>query len=260
MTKYKLTKADLNFQTKEKPMNQYLPDGFEHMKTARPYLRLSQIPEGDGARIRFVCRPIAGWLDWKDSRPMRFRPNEKPKSPADPAKPIKGFWAVYVWDYGQNGLFVMEITQASVLKSLAALASDPDYGDLTGYDLKFKKEGSGKETRYSVMPLPPKPLGESIKKAIAGSPVRLEALYDGGDPWVDLTASSGQKKAFVKESDADLFDRVSKKLAGEPEKDKVLKAFSDQFKVNGLLDATDDQLLRLEERLDMLKNKREVKV
>ncbi|MFW6008242.1 MAG: hypothetical protein ACOCP8_03155 [archaeon] len=42
----------------------------------------------------------------------------------------------------------------SIFNAIKAYAVDPDYGDPTKYDVKVKKEGSGRETRYTVMASP----------------------------------------------------------------------------------------------------------
>lgn len=165
-----------------------LPEDFETVTTKKPYINLGKLPEGE-YKFRLVAKPIAGWLDWKDKKPVRFRPKNKPSAPVDPTKPIKPFWALYVWDYKQQGLFIMEVTQNSIRCALEDLAKSEDWGDLTLFDFKIKKTGSGIETNYSVIPVPHKPLDQAIKDCLATSPVRLEALYEGKDPWTDLTPS-----------------------------------------------------------------------
>lgn len=163
-------------------MTNYLPEGFESLQTEKSYINLPKLPEGE-YRYRIVLRPIAGWLDWKDKKPYRFRPDNKPDHSFDEERPMKAFWSFYVWDYAQEGLFIMEVTQMSILKALTHLGRDEDWGDFTQYDIKIKKSGSGKETEYSVSPVPHKPLAEKIALALAKKPVNLEALYEGGDPW-----------------------------------------------------------------------------
>jgi hypothetical protein len=165
--------------------NKFLPDGFEKLRTEKPYINLGKLAEGEH-RFRIVGRPIAGWLDWRDKKPYRFRPDKKPATSFDPKVPVKAFWAVHVWDYAKDGLFVMEITQNSIRRSLEMLAMNEDWGDLTTFDFKLKKEGSGIDTNYSVIPIPPKPLDAKIKKAVETTKIRLEALYDGLDPWGDI--------------------------------------------------------------------------
>lgn len=163
-------------------MKNYLPEGFENLQTQRSYVNLSKLPEGE-YKFRIVQRPIAGWIDWKDKKPYRFRPSQKPAKAFDDTKPIKAFWSCYVWDYLQEDLFVMEITQTGILKSLTTLAKDEDWGDFTGYDIKIKKTGAGKETEYQVNPVPHKPLTDAMTARMAIKPANLDALYEGGDPW-----------------------------------------------------------------------------
>ncbi len=177
-------------------MNDFLPNGYESLKTTKAYWKMSEMKE-TGNRLRIVMKPIAGWLDWVDSKPKRYRPDQKPLKAFDAAKPIKPFWDLYVWDYAREGLFILEITQMSILKALTKIATDEDWGDFLEYDIKIAKEGSGKETRYVVTPLPHKPLNEKITDALKRSPVRLEALYEGGDPWTDLKASLDESTGEV---------------------------------------------------------------
>lgn len=168
--------------------NNFLPVGFEKLKVSKPYVNLSKLPEGEH-RFRIVGRPIAGWIDWLDNKPYRFKPDHKPKTSFDPAKPIKAFWALHVWDYAKEGLYIMEITQNGIRRSLEEYAMNEDWGDLTSFDIKIKKEGSGKDTTYSVIPVPHKAMNATINKSLEETKIRLEALYEGKDPWNDLEES-----------------------------------------------------------------------
>lgn len=160
----------------------YLPEGYEQLKSAKNYLSLSKLPEGEH-RLRIMQRPIAGWLEWHEKKPYRYRPGQKPDQSLNALDPMKPFWACYVWDYARNDLFVMEITQNTILKALSQLGHDADWGDFTTYDIKIFKEGSGLETKYHVAPSPHKPLTTQMVTALKKKPVKLEALYDGEDPW-----------------------------------------------------------------------------
>lgn len=163
----------------------FLPDGFDKLQTEKAYINIAKLPEGE-YKFRIVQRPIGGWIDWKDKKPYRYRPSEKPSTSFDPDKPVKSFWTMYVWDYANEGLYIMEVTQMGIIKNLTDLGTNEDWGDFTKYDIKIKKEGSGKETKYSVMPVPHKEMAPKIKEAMAKKPVNLETLYKGGDPWKDL--------------------------------------------------------------------------
>jgi len=45
---------------------------------------------------------------------------------------------------------------SSIFGQIKGYALDSDYGDPTKYDIKIKKEGSGRETKYTVVPSPNK--------------------------------------------------------------------------------------------------------
>lgn len=200
----------------------FMPEGFEMLKTEKKYWKLSQFKEGD-TKFRIVCRPIAGWVDWKENKPLRYRPSEKPQFSVDPEKPMKAFWALYVWDYERKDLFILEVTQGSVIKSLQAYATDSDWGDFTGYDFKVKKEGSGKDTRYNLTALPHKEMAPETVQMLSRSPIRLEALYEGKDPWTDLIAGAEKPNSspFLSKEQV---EQINKKLSFNPtQKEKLLK-------------------------------------
>lgn len=62
---------------------------------------------------------------------------------------------VKVIDRAENKIKVLECGK-QIIKSIKEYAMDSDYGDPTKYDIKIKKEGSGRDTKYSVMPVPNK--------------------------------------------------------------------------------------------------------
>jgi hypothetical protein len=166
---------------------------------------------------------------------------------------MRPFWSCYVWDYKRQDLFILDITQSGIIKSLSSFGSDEDWGDFTKYDLKIKKEGNGKDTRYSATPLPHKPLTKEIETALAASPVRLEALYENKDPWTDLDSSivtraeSEEKKISVITSEQVREIKEVLKVVGPDvlpkwlawqKVDSIEKIASDQFEraIKGLKD------------------------
>ena len=156
----------------------FMPEGYE-VPSSSNYLKLEQ---GDN-KVRIVSRPIVGWEDWKDNKPIRFRMPDKPQAPIDPEKQIKHFWAMLVWDYKTEKLLILEITQKTVQRSIEELAKNEDWGSPLNYDLTISKKGEGLKTEYSVVPIPPKPLNDIIKEAVLGTQVNLEALFEGKDPF-----------------------------------------------------------------------------
>lgn len=177
-------------QDKLKEIMKHLFDGLVAEK------RYMKLKEGE-TKFRIVQNPISGWLDWKDKKPYRYKLDQKPSSSFDPETPMKAFLGCYVWDYEKNALFILEITQVSILKALKGFCESEDWGDLTGYDIKVKRTGSGNTTKYFVEPVPPKPMGGKVLEALEASPVRLEALYEGKDPWSDLEGPVNSKTQNV---------------------------------------------------------------
>lgn len=159
--------------------NDFLPSDYEAPKGNSNYMKFQK---GEN-RFRILSKPVLGWLDWEDKKPLRFQMKQKPEAPIDPKKPIKHFWAITVWDYTDNAIKVLEITQSSIQKAITDLAKDSDWGNPVGYDIKVVRKGDGMETEYSINPVPHKPISEEIKEAYMNRPTNLEALFSGGDPF-----------------------------------------------------------------------------
>lgn len=169
-----------DIQQTENPiyMSDFLPDNYEAPAGSNSYLKLQK---GEN-KIRILSKPIIGWLDWKDKKPYRFHMDAKPDKPLD-KNPIKHFWAFVVFDYADQGVKILEITQSTIQRTIADLSKDEEWGAPYEYDLKITKKGEDLKTEYSVTPSPKKPLTEAIKQAGLDKPCYLDALFDGADPW-----------------------------------------------------------------------------
>lgn len=157
----------------------FLPQDYEAPQGASSYMKLQ---DGEN-KIRILSKPIIGWLDWKDKKPYRFRMNNRPEKPMGDS-PIKHFWAFIVWNYADQAIQILEITQATIQKSIQNLSKDDDWGAPFFYDLKISRKGKDLNTEYTVTPSPKKDLPDEIKKAALEKPANLEALFEGADPWV----------------------------------------------------------------------------
>jgi len=162
-------------------MNEFLPYGFEELKPVSRYIKPSKMEEG-GCKFRFLLRPIAGWLDWRDKKPLRYFPQNKPEQVFN-NKGLQRFWMTYVWDYKQKELLILDITQATIIKPLILHANDPEWGDFKKYDITIVRTPRGETSEYNVKFSPPKPMDSNIEEAFANTPVNLEAVYINEDPW-----------------------------------------------------------------------------
>jgi hypothetical protein len=156
----------------------FLPQNYETPQTTGLYMKFQQ---GEN-KFRILSQPIIGWLDWKNKVPHRFTFKNKPEKPLG-EQAIKHFWSMVVFDYADQSVKILEITQSTIQKAIESLVKDEEWGSPAYYDIKVSKKGQEKSTEYSVNPSPKKDLSEEIKKAALEKPVNLEALFKNGDPF-----------------------------------------------------------------------------
>lgn len=157
----------------------FLPENYTAPKSSGSYMKLQ---DGEN-KIRILTFPLLGWEDWLDKKPVRFRYNLKPSKSFDPEKPVKHFWAFVVWNCLEEKIQILQITQATIMKSLEALVKDADWGLPFFYDIKIYKEGKGTETKYRVNPSPKKAVSEHVIKAFHDKRCNLNALFENLDPF-----------------------------------------------------------------------------
>jgi hypothetical protein len=172
----------------------FLPKGYTPA-TSSDFMKL-----GEGANnIRILSKPLIGKLYWvspdglvrekgkgqKGDKPFRIEYSQKlPKEVLE--FQTKEFWAMKVYDYKDEAIKILEITQASILRSLYEFVNDPKWGDLRKYDVNIKREGSGMDTKYFVMPSPPTPLTAEVIELSNASEIDLSTLLspvDTSDPF-----------------------------------------------------------------------------
>ena len=168
-------------------MTDFLPTDYEVPQRPGNYMKFA---DGEN-RFRILNSPILGWEAWEDTpeggrKPIRRRMN-KPFATDEVSDPeqIKHFWAMPVWNYRDERVQILEITQKGIQKSLRALAKDEDWGSPKGYDLVVTKSGQKLETEYQVNPKPHKKLDSEITSMYEGMHINLEALYEGNDPFTE---------------------------------------------------------------------------
>lgn len=157
----------------------FLPSGYEAPKSSNFYMKFQ---EGEN-KFRILSRPIIGWEDWQDKKPIRFQMHEKPLKPIDIKKPIKHFWSMIVWNYNEQEIQILHLTQSTIRKSLESLCADSDWGAPYFYDLKVIKSGEGIETEYVLNPLPHKKLDPAIIERFNERRCNLDALFYNEDPF-----------------------------------------------------------------------------
>lgn len=166
-------------------MTDFLPSNYDVPQKAGNYMKFV---DGEN-RFRILGSPILGWEAWEDTaeggrKPIRKR-MDQPFSTDEVSEPdkIKHFWAMPVWNYKDERVQILEITQKKIQKSLRALAKDEDWGSPKEYDIVVTKSGEKLNTEYEVNPKPHKKLDPGVTEMYKNMGIKLEALYEGKDPF-----------------------------------------------------------------------------
>lgn len=94
-------------------------------------------------------------------------------------------WAV--WNYEEQKAQILQLPVTG-FRTIQALATDEDWGDPVGYDIKVSREGTGKETKYHINPSPNRAaLDPEAKEAIAKVDV-AKAIKGGAIPLSQVIA------------------------------------------------------------------------
>ena len=166
-------------------MNDFLPKDYKLPVTSN-YMKF----QAEQNRFRILSKPIIGWEYWIEEAGKR-NPRRVKKFTEIPTriqnqtgqdKP-KHFWAMVVWNYLDNKIQILEITQKSIMKAIESLVQDSDWESPLNYDLVVKKEGDGLETEYQINPKPKESVDPEIVEIYKSTNVNLEALYSGNDPF-----------------------------------------------------------------------------
>lgn len=173
----------------EEKMDSFLPVGYKLPATNSNYMKFQQ---GENV-FRILSNPITGWEWWETvivdgkeaRRPCRVVLQDGVPITAmdDEKNPPKHFWAMAVYNYQEKRIQILELTQKGIHRAILALSNSKGWGDPKGYDISVTKTGEKKETEYSVMPVPPKPVNEGILQKYKETYIDLEALYRGEDPF-----------------------------------------------------------------------------
>lgn len=141
-------------------------------------------------KFRVLGSPVVGQEYWqeKDDKkvPVRLKPTDKIDHREEGAMDAKYFWAMPVWNYEENDLQVLQVTQKSVLKKIKLYADNEKWGNPRGYDLVVTKTGEAKQTRYETIAEPHSDLTDEIKERwedVKKAGFDLNRLYENENPF-----------------------------------------------------------------------------
>jgi len=157
----------------------FLPKNYEKPASGSNYMKLKQ----GNNKFRILSDAIVGWIDWDKSgdKPMPVRTKEKQSQLGEDK--IKHFWSFVVFDYEEKEIKILELTQSTIQEAIYSLHNDENWGDPKEYDINIVKTGEKMETKYNVIPTPPKPLNEEIEKMYKDVKIDLNKLFTNDDPF-----------------------------------------------------------------------------
>jgi len=165
--------------------DEFLPQDYKVPVSGGGYMKLKM---GDNL-VRIMSNPIFGYEYWtNETKPVRSEveftetPNIKLDKDGNPTK-VKHFWAFIVWNYETKNIEILQINQSTIQSAITNLVKDEDWGNPKNYDLKITRTGEGFDTEYAVNPKPAKAVTEEVAQKYADSKIKLEALFDGGNPF-----------------------------------------------------------------------------
>lgn len=120
---------------------------------------------------------------------VAFEVDFETRQPTD-RKAIRKCAAFFIYDYEAEAVKILEYTQVLVLREIERLTADPDYEDLTAWDLSITKN-VGVKTTYSADMKPglrakDKALGAKVQEAwdkAKAAGADIFRLTDGGNPF-----------------------------------------------------------------------------
>jgi hypothetical protein len=193
-------------------MTNFLPKDYQAPEVQSNYMTLE---EGVNS-FRVLTPAIVGYEWWVETqaegrRPVRVRTLEEipdeVREATDSRQKAKHFWAMTIYNYKSQTIQILELKQKTVMRAIEAFVKNPKWGDPQHYDLQIEKVRTGSQDRdveYNVIPEPPSELDEGIVELARSVPVRLEAMFDGEDPFAEpkeetqgkRTAQNGHRAAY----------------------------------------------------------------
>jgi len=172
------TKPAKKSVAKTAAVTSFLPRGYELPKPTSAYVTLE---EGDN-RLRILSNAAIGWEAWIDGVAHRIEGEENKFDDdsvdmGDYGPKLYHFWAFLVWNADLKKVQIWQVSQRSILSGLWNLLQQEEWGDPRNYGLIVTKTVTKKKTEYKVVGVPPKPLSEDIKAALASTTLSLDKVF-----------------------------------------------------------------------------------
>lgn len=165
----------------------FFPEDYKLPKSGNGFMKF----EKGESLFRVLDKVVMGYEYWTDDNKV-FRsytpfeslaPNakrqENKKTKEQEVIQPKHIWVMPVWNYKEEAVQILTVSQKTVQEAILALGYDADWGNPTDYDLKVVREGDGFETKYAVSPKPKKELDPAVLETYTkGKDATQKAIAD----------------------------------------------------------------------------------
>jgi hypothetical protein len=174
----------------------FLPPQYSVPESASGYMKFKKGTN----RFRILSAAITGYEYWNVlNKPIRSQkqfdlmPNDIKLNDDGSYSQIKHFWAFVVWNYEENMVQILEITQATIQRAMK-IKIDNRSGDAMGYDFIVTRTGDGLTTDYDIDTGKEEPVTSDAISELHAKKINLEALFDGSDPFNSKTSPEPQNE------------------------------------------------------------------
>jgi len=164
--------------------NDFLPAGYKEVSGYMKFV------DGEN-RFRILSSAVVGYEYWNEDKDGNRKPIRKHLdedlilSEIQEPDRVKKFWAFIVWNYKDEVIQILEITQNGIKKDIQSLINNKKWGSpVDTYDIVITRTGTGLATKYTTQADPKEATSEAIKEAYKVKHINLEALFKGEDPFI----------------------------------------------------------------------------
>lgn len=154
----------------------FLPTDYTPPKNPGDYMKFQ---DGENT-FRILSKPIIGWEDWADGKPVRYKHGQEP---AKKTPTLKHFWAMIVWNYSTESIQILHLTQSGIRAAIKTHADNKRWGAPYFYDFVVMRSGEKPNVKYTLMALPGDETSKEVREAFINKPCYLDALYTGEKPF-----------------------------------------------------------------------------
>ena len=136
-------------------------------------------------------RILDSMIVWYEYFTVENKPKRSPEYPWSTPNDIKDdwkvkhFWAFPVWNYQDEAIQILEVTQVSIQESIEAYVKNEKRGSPFEYDIIVNRSGEWLETKYQVTVDPKEALSKEIEEAKKEMNIDMNQLFLGDSPFVD---------------------------------------------------------------------------